>query len=65
MLVNGVEAVTLSLNRWNQVVHVISAAMQHPLFLVVWILITCGVSFLVCAWLFSLWRISVQGAHQE
>ena len=65
MLVNGVEAITVGVTRWNQVSHVISAAMGQPIFLVVWILITCGVSFLACAWLFSLWRISVQGAHQE
>ncbi len=65
LFVNGVEAVTVGVNRWNQISHVLSAAMQQPIFLVVWILVTCGVSFLACAWLFSLWRISVQGAHQE
>lgn len=65
MLVNGVEAITMGVNRWNQVVHVLSAAMQQPFFLVIWILVTCGVSILACGWLFTLWRISVQGAQQQ
>ncbi len=65
MLVNGVEAITMGVNRWNQVIHVLTAALQHPIFLVVWILVTCGVSILACGWLFTLWRISVQGAQQE
>jgi predicted anti-sigma-YlaC factor YlaD len=65
LLVNGVEVFTVGVNRWNQITHVLSAAIRQPIFLVMWILVTCGVSFLACAWLFSLWRISVQGAHQE
>ena len=65
IFVNGVEVLMKGVNRWNQVVHVLSAAMQHPIFLVVWILVTCGVSVLACGWLFTLWRISVQGAQQE
>jgi predicted anti-sigma-YlaC factor YlaD len=65
LLVHVVEAITIGLTRWNQVIHVLLAAMQQPIFLVVWILVTCGISFLACGWLISLWRISVQGAHQE
>ena len=65
MVVTAVEAVTISVNRWNQMTNVLSAAMQQPFFLVVWILVTCGVSILACGWLVTLWRISVQGAQQE
>ena len=65
IFVNGVEAITIGVNRWNQVVHVLTAAMRQPFFLVVWILVTCGVSILACGWLFTLWRISVQGAQQQ
>ena len=65
ILVNFVGVITMGVNRWNQVIHVLSAAMQQPIFLVVWILVTCGVSILACGWLFTLWRISVQGAQQE
>jgi predicted anti-sigma-YlaC factor YlaD len=65
ILVSGVEVIMMGVNRWNQVIHVLSAAMMQPIFLVVWILATCGVSVLACVWLFSLWRISVQGAQQE
>lgn len=65
MLVNGVEAITVGINRWNQVTHVFMAALQQPIFLVIWILITCGVSFVACVWFFTLWRISVQGAQKN
>jgi hypothetical protein len=50
---------------WNRVSRFLIAALQQPVVLVIWILLTSGVSLLAFGWLFTLWRISLQGVEQK
>jgi predicted anti-sigma-YlaC factor YlaD len=63
LLVKTTEGVTSVIGWWNQSERVVIAALQQPVILVVWILLTSGVSLLAIGWLFTLWRISLQGAQ--
>jgi hypothetical protein len=63
LLVKATEGITKVISWWNQAEHVVIAALQQPVILVIWILLTSGISLLAIGWLFTLWRISLQGAQ--
>ncbi len=48
---------------WNQAEAVLLVALQQPAILVIWILLTSGISLVAVGWLFSLWRISLHGGQ--
>jgi predicted anti-sigma-YlaC factor YlaD len=64
-LVRTTEIITSLIGWWNKASRVLIAALQQPIILAVWILLTSGVSLLAFGWLFTLWRISLQGAEQK
>ncbi len=63
LLVKTTEGITRAIAWWNQAEQIVIAALQQPVILVVWILLTSGVSLVAIGWLFTLWRISLQGAQ--
>jgi predicted anti-sigma-YlaC factor YlaD len=64
LLIKATQGVTGLVSWWNQAQQVLFAALQLPVILVIWILLSSGVCLLVIGWLFTLWRISHQGAQQ-
>jgi hypothetical protein len=65
LLVKATQGITGLVSWWNQVQQLLFVALQLPGILVIWILLTSGVCLLVIGWLFTLWRISHQGAQQS
>jgi hypothetical protein len=64
-LVRTTEVITSSIGWWNRASRLLIASLQQPVVLAIWILLTSGISLLAFGWLFTLWRISMQGAEQK
>jgi predicted anti-sigma-YlaC factor YlaD len=64
-LVRATEVITSFIGWYNRASRALIASLQQPVVLAVWILLTSGVSLLAFGWLFTLWRISLQGAEQK
>lgn len=65
ILVRTTEIITGLIGWWNRASRLLIATLQQPVALVIWILLTSGISLLAFGWLFTLWRISLQGAQQN
>jgi predicted anti-sigma-YlaC factor YlaD len=65
LLVKATQGITGLVSWWNQTQQVLFVALQLPVFLGIWILLSSGICLLVIGWLFTLWRISHQGAQQS
>lgn len=65
LLVRTTEVITGLIGWWNRVSRLLIASLQQPVVLVIWVLLTSGISLLAFGWLFTLWRISLQGAEQK
>ncbi len=65
LLVKITQGITGVVSWWNQTQQVLFVALHLPVILVIWILLSSGVCLLVIGWLFTLWRISHQGAQQS
>jgi len=63
LLVKTTDAITRAISFWNQAENVVVAALQQPVILVIWILLTSGISLLAIGWLITLWRISLHGVQ--
>jgi predicted anti-sigma-YlaC factor YlaD len=64
-LVRTTEVITSMIGWYNRASRALIALLQQPAILAVWILLTSGISLLAFGWLFTLWRISLQGAEQK
>ncbi len=65
ILVRTTEIITGLIGWWNRASRLLIAALQQPVALAIWVLLTSGISLLAFGWLFTLWRISLQGAQQN
>lgn len=65
LLVRTIEVITGVIGWWNRASRLLIASLQQPVVLVIWVLLTSGISLLAFGWLFTLWRISLQGAEQK
>jgi predicted anti-sigma-YlaC factor YlaD len=65
ILVRTTEVITGLIGWWNRASRLLIASFQQPVFLAIWVLLTSGISLLAFGWLFTLWRISLQGAEQQ
>jgi hypothetical protein len=65
LLVRTTEVITGLIGWWNRASRLLIASLQQPVVLVIWVLLTSGISLLAFGWLFTLWRISLQGVEQK
>ena len=63
LLVRATQIITGAIVWWNRASQFLIVALQQPLVLLVWILLTSGLCLLAFGWLFTLWRISSKGAY--
>lgn len=65
LLVHASETVAGMVSLWNRAQTFAAAAIQQPFIVVIWILLSSGLCLLVGGWLFTLWRISTNGAQKS
>lgn len=65
LLVRMTEWITGLIGWWNRASRLLIVSLQQPAVLVIWILLTSGISLLAFGWLFTLWRISLQGTQRK